>query len=107
MTHLLDINALALTAGVGAIQFTRAFKRATGLTPTRFLHEVRVEKSKILMVEPDASLTDVAIACGFSSQPHFSRTFKSVTGITPGDYRRGIPSMQCLLCPRGKGCGHY
>lgn len=105
MTNILDVNSLAMMAGVGAIQFTKAFRRATGMTPTRFLSEVRVEESKLLMAEPDARLADVAMACGFHSQPHFNRAFKTVTGITPGDYRRGVPSKQCMLCPRGARCG--
>jgi AraC family transcriptional regulator len=41
-----------------------------------------------MLANPTLSLTDIALACGFSSQAHFSTAFRSRFAVTPGAYRR-------------------
>jgi AraC-like DNA-binding protein len=42
------------------------------------------------MLNPDKSLADVAIETGFADQPHFTRTFSRVLGVSPGAWRRAV-----------------
>ena len=88
----LDRNiGLAEIAGVSGLtvsQFSRAFKRSTGLSPYRYVVERRVDRARRLLVETSNSLAEVAYSAGFSSQSHMIDTFRRHLGTTPGRYRR-------------------
>ena len=84
----ISVRQLAEECGLSARHFTRAFSRSTGLPPHRWLLEQRVEMAKHLLRDPSRSLVDVAIACAFSSQSHFTRTFTARVGRSPGSWRR-------------------
>jgi len=74
---------------------SRVFKQETGLSFTRFLNNVRVEKSKKLLSMTDMRLAEIALNCGFEEQSYYTKVFKAITGITPQQYRRenaGWPS---------------
>jgi transcriptional regulator GlxA family with amidase domain len=48
----------------------------------------RVEQARGLLIANDMSLADVALACGFADQSHFTRVFSSAIGMPPGAWRR-------------------
>lgn len=48
---------------------------------------VRIEESKRLLINPEYSIIDVAMAVGFMDQSYFSKVFKKYTGLTPKQYR--------------------
>lgn len=62
------------------------FKRETGQTITEFILNRRVEAAKSL-ISGGIRLSEIAEMLGFSSQSHFCRCFKEVTGVTPGEFR--------------------
>lgn len=70
--------------------FTRLFVRSTGEPPYRYVLRRRIERAKILLREPSLSLADIANACGFSDQSHFTRAFTNATGVSPGAFRREL-----------------
>jgi transcriptional regulator GlxA family with amidase domain len=74
--------------GLGHTQLFHLFKSATGLTPNDYLMRVRVEKAKELLAHPAPSVTDIALATGFSSGQYFSNVFRKYAGQTPREYRR-------------------
>ena len=78
----LTIDRLAREAELSAYHFSRAFKQATGDTPPRALTRMRVERAS-RMIGTGMPLTDIAHACGFSSQPHFTSTFSKYMGLPP------------------------
>ena len=91
-THLdegLTIEALANEACLSPFHFARAFKAATGTVPHRYLTDRRIGRARALIAEGRLPLAEIAEQCGFSSQPHFTRWFKRIVGITPGVYRAG------------------
>lgn len=81
------LQELAELTGLTESYFSHAFKAATGTPPHRWQLQAQVRRAKDMLGRDDASLTDVAIAAGFSDQPHFSRVFKSFTGRTPAAWR--------------------
>jgi len=81
------IDDLASVACVSPFHFIRMFRKAMGKTPSRYLHDLRMERAKALLVLGDAPLVDIALSCCFSSQSNFTRAFRRATGITPGEYR--------------------
>ena len=63
--------------------FLSAFKKWTGKTPHRFLTEMRIAKSRELLMKPQMSIVAVAPAVGFSSQSHFTTVFGRFTKTMP------------------------
>jgi AraC family transcriptional regulator len=84
----LTIEALAAVAGLSPYHFARAFKRSTGSGPHRNVLRRRIERAKRLLAAGKIPLSDVARACGFGSQSHFSTRFREVTGVTPRQFGR-------------------
>jgi AraC family transcriptional regulator len=91
-TEILDGNldgdispaSLAQECGLSASHFARAFRKSTGVAPHQWLLQRRVERARQAMRDTDASLTDIALACGFADQSHFTRVFGKLAGISPG-----------------------
>ena len=76
----------------------RVFRRQTGLPPHAYQTQVRIEAAKNLIIQ-GRSLAFVAAETGFADQSHFTRRFKQLAGITPGEYAAaGGPrsSRNCL-----------
>lgn len=102
-THLARQIPLALVAGecrLSVSHFARSFKQCTGKPPHRWLLENRVERAKELLLDPEVSLAEVALDCGFSDQSHFTRVFSRTVGTSPGTWRR------LRLHRRPHGCGN-
>jgi AraC-like DNA-binding protein len=85
----LTLDDLAATAGLSRYYFLRAFRREVGVTPHAYLTGRRIAAAKALL-DGEQPLSEVALACGFYDQSHFTRAFKGCTGVTPGQYRRGL-----------------
>ena len=82
-----SLSDLAEAAGLSRFHFARAFRAATGETPHAYLRRLRCERAKALMMEGGMSLAEIALACGFAHQAHFTTAFRRVTGTTPGRWR--------------------
>jgi AraC-like DNA-binding protein len=87
-----DVHAMVAASGYSHRHFIAVFERETGLTPKRFC---RVQRFRKLLADaaahPALPWTDLALAHGYSDQPHFNREFRVLAGITPGEYRRAAP----------------
>ncbi|MFO0564938.1 MAG: AraC family transcriptional regulator [Polyangiaceae bacterium] len=81
------VRRLARVSGVSEAHFARSFRRAFGVPPHRYLLTRRVERAVALLRETDLSITDIAFQTGWSSLGTFGRTFRDVTGSTPGEVR--------------------
>jgi AraC-like DNA-binding protein len=84
----ISLARLAHDCGLSISHFARAFTCSTGVPPHRWLTQRRVDRAKDLMRSTKTPLVDVALACGFSDQGHFSRVFSQLTGATPSQWRR-------------------
>jgi AraC-like DNA-binding protein len=80
--------ALAQECGLSAGHFARAFRRSVGEPPHRWLLNQRIEQAKQLLLDPDLTIADIALACGFCDQSHLTRCFKRALGVGPGAWRR-------------------
>ncbi len=79
---------LAAVVRLNPYHFARQFKAATGLPPHQYVIRRRVERAKhLLQAGTDLSLAEVAAQAGFSDQSQFSRHFKRLVGVTPGQFR--------------------
>lgn len=80
-----DLMAVAKLSRRG---FLKSFRKHTGRTPGAVLRRLRIELAKRLLVEHDFSLDVVALASGFRKTNSFSVAFRSVTGLSPMEFRR-------------------
>ena len=87
------LEKLAQIAGLSRFHLIRSFRREVGVTPHTYLVGRRVARAKDLLAG-SSPLSEVALACGFYDQSHFSRTFKAWSGVTPGQYRQGSNFLQ-------------
>src|SRR5262245_29272755 len=83
-----SLEQLAAVARLSPYHFARQFKAASGLPPHQYVILRRVERAKqLLQAGTGLSLADVAAHAGFSDQSQFSRHFKRLVGVTPGQFR--------------------
>jgi AraC family transcriptional regulator len=68
--------------------FTRAFRRSTGMSPHQWLLRRRVDLAHDLLRDARLSLADIARACGFADQSHFTKVYTRLRDIGPGAWRR-------------------
>jgi AraC family transcriptional regulator len=78
-----SVDELAGIAQLSPYHFSRAFKKSVGISPHQYVIQQRVERAKQLLLQGKMSLSEIAIACGFSHQSHLNRHFKRLTGVTP------------------------
>ena len=84
----ISVSDVATACDLSRGYFIRAFRETTGMTPYQWLISQRVVRARDLLRNSNATLAEVAIACGFADQSHFTRVFSSLVGATPGIWRR-------------------
>ena len=81
------VGRLAEVSGVSEAHFARSFKQAFGIPPHRYLLTRRIERAVALLRETELSITDIAFDTGWASLGTFGRTFRDITGDSPGAVR--------------------
>ncbi|QBE65394.1 helix-turn-helix domain-containing protein [Pseudoduganella lutea] len=82
-----DLGHLASLAGLSAFHFSRSFKKATGVSPSVYLTQLRMAEASRMLGECRHTILEVALAVGYRSPSHFSHVFRKTTGCSPTDYR--------------------
>lgn len=81
-------DRLAALAGVSVRQLERLFRLHLGCTPGEHYRRLRVERARLLLRQTGMPVLEIAVACGFASASHFSRTFRAEFGHSPVKERR-------------------
>ena len=81
------VRRLARVSGVSEAHFARSFRGAFGVPPHRYLLTCRIERATALLRDTDLPITEIAFLTGWKSLGTFGRTFRDVTGESPGDLR--------------------
>jgi len=81
------VQRLAAVSHVSEAHFARAFKQAFGIPPHRYLLTRRIERAKTLLRDTDLPITEIAFQTGWASLGTFGRTFRDITGESPGALR--------------------
>lgn len=82
------VARLASVSGVSDAHFARSFKQAFGVPPHRYLLTRRIERASALLRDTELPITDIAFQTGWESLGTFGRTFRDITGNSPGAHRR-------------------
>jgi len=99
MEDELSLDEMAQSVGLSTAHFARMFRKSTGETPHQFVLRQRLERAKGMLRAPDGRVLDVAVACGFKTQPHFAQVFRDVCGISPTEYRRDFVGDRATCAP--------
>lgn len=83
----LSLTSIASELGMNSIYISRFFKSQTGEGILFTINNIRLEKSKSLIIDTKINIKDIAEMVGFINSTVFIRTFKKYEGITPGKYR--------------------
>ena len=84
----LSLESLAEESGYSRAHFLRMFRLATGVTPHQYVLDLRLQRAQERLKQRSASIIDVALSCGFSSQSHMTTVFRRHLEMTPGAFRR-------------------
>jgi AraC-like DNA-binding protein len=93
--HLREHIALEETArecGMSVSCFQRSFKREVGMTFNKYVNTIRISKARQLLHENNKTMSEVAFACGYTNQYHFTRTFKRLMNMPPKSFRKSRSS---------------
>jgi AraC-like DNA-binding protein len=89
LTRVVTLAELSKLTGLSAFHVSRTFRSATGLPPYAYLALARVRRARELLAQ-GCSLSAVTHEAGFWDQSHFTRQFKRVVGVPPGQYAREL-----------------
>ncbi len=79
---------LASLCGMSTVYFRKTFEAVYGAPPIRYLHDLRINKAKAILSGDYDSISQVAESVGYSSVYHFSKMFKTYTGMSPTEYAK-------------------
>ncbi|MEM0897822.1 MAG: helix-turn-helix domain-containing protein [Verrucomicrobiota bacterium] len=86
-TERIPMREMAELAGLSSTHFNRSFQELLGMTPTRFLHSMRLERARQLLASTDRNIGEIALETGFYDQSQFTKNFRQQMGMTPRAYR--------------------
>ena len=87
------VGEMADAAHLSETQFTRRFKKITGLTPNRFIVEERLGRAESYLRETDMTVQEIATRLGYQDIYFFSRQFRHFRGVPPTRIRKaGAPA---------------
>ena len=84
----LTLEEVSRVVGFNASYFSSLFKKETGQNFVEYLSEVRMERAKELLKETDLPVSEICGRVGYSDLKYFTKSFKKVTGIKPGEFRK-------------------
>lgn len=81
-------NFIRDSLGISESKVTSEVKKDTGLTLKQFINQLRIEEAKRLLKNSDLRINEIAYKVGYDNVTHFNRTFKSMTDLSPSNYRK-------------------
>ena len=82
-----SLEEISQYSGFSSQYFSRYFKEQMGITFTDYVSQLRIQKAKKFLAEPDSLVSSVAYAVGFENVNSFIRMFKRYEGVSPGKYK--------------------
>lgn len=83
----ISLSSLAALVGMGSSTFRRIFTERLSIPPGEYISTIRINHARKLLAETSLTLEEIAEKCGFFDQSHFTKLFKSLRRMTPGEYR--------------------
>ena len=86
------VEEMASKCELGEVQFRRLFKEIAGMSPKRYVERLKMQRAIEMLAGGRESVAEIGRRLSYADPFHFSRRFKSSTGLAPADYRRSLPS---------------
>ncbi len=83
----LSIGSVAEAVGLSAVQLTRRFRQAYGMTPSAYVESLRLDKACHFLTHTSMTIEQIALACGYSNGFYLSRVFAGKLRMPPSEYR--------------------
>lgn len=83
----ISVEGLAQKFGISSRYLRKQFQAETGISCSRYILSLRIEKAKGMLWNTSKTVTEIASSTGFNSSQYFSRVFSRYTGQTPMEYR--------------------
>lgn len=83
----ITLAEIARASHLSVSRLAHLFKEQMGITPIDYVTGVRIERAKELLLGTDQSCTEICFQAGYNNQSYFTRTFKSLVGMTPRQFR--------------------
>ena len=90
LSRPLDVSRVATEHGMSRSHFSHYLKARTGLSPGRFMTEVRIQEASRLLLHTRMPLKEIATACGLNNPSHFAKVFRRLQHRTPAAYRQSL-----------------
>lgn len=84
----LTLDKISALAGFSKFHFTRLFKQFTNVSFYKYVNQKRIALAEIFLIDPELTITEVALRSGFSSPSAFVRMFKLIKNCTPTQFRQ-------------------
>lgn len=84
-----SLEVMARRCFLSVPQYTRTFRRTYGTSPRQFVISQRIRRAIDLLRESQTSIQEIATSLGYADHFFFHRQFKSLTGVTPLEARKG------------------
>ena len=88
----LDVERVAAERSMSRSHFSHYFRARTGLSPARYMMEVRVQEAARALLATRAPLKQIATDWGFANPTHFGKVFRRFQHVGPAAYRRSFSS---------------
>ncbi|WP_145320943.1 response regulator [Paenibacillus xylanexedens] len=85
-----SLDEIAAKLGLNPSYFSQLFKQTTGQTFIQYRIRSKMELAKRMLEQPGNRITDISYEVGYADHPHFTKTFKKITGLTPSEYRNRL-----------------
>ena len=83
----LSVEMLSSLCGISSVYFRRLFTVKFGVSPVRYINDLRLSRAKELILSEQYTVEEAARLSGFEDESYFCRFFKKETGMTPSEYR--------------------
>lgn len=83
-----SVNSLIDYTGTSDTYFRETFKELHGMSPVKYINNLKIEKAKAYLKTTDISVNDIALSLGFLNVHYFSNVFKQIVGESPLKYRK-------------------
>ena len=81
-------SVLAADAGISVHKLTGGFQQLYGISLSRFIRKVRMERAKELLLTTNDLISSIGKDCGYGDESSFHRAFKNYAGVTPDAFRK-------------------
>lgn len=84
----LTLAQIAGSANISENECLRCFRRMLSCTPIQYVKQMRIQKAAELLVSTNRKISDIGVECGFQEMSYFAKIFRTLTGNTPGAFRK-------------------